>query len=300
MYNSYEIKALNEIKEWETLKPGLVLKTIDAVGKPVTVFIDNVPGPLRVTVEKAVTGFIEMLKDISYWTYSENNIIKKAREAGLNVHSIPDMAHQDIRDLDRIARRFFNSGKIIAALEGAGCGMGGLALVAADIPVIMGILFRTIQQIGSVYGFNMKDPSMTPVIMAIYNAGCSNSASAKTDALGEINIAAAVMMGKAAYTKAAARAKSSLFLKFIEQSSGIVPAQIAKNITQRKMMQLIPVIGAIMGAGFNYWLMSSTMTSAYMIFRKLHLDRKLAEEAAIAAIIAAGAPVKRRFLNLRS
>ncbi len=300
MFNTYEIKALDEIREWEKARPGLVLKTIDAVGKPVTVFIDNVPGPLRVAVEKAVIGFMEMLKDLSYWTYSERSIIKKSRRAGLNVHSISDMADQDIRDLDRIARGFFSTGKIIAALEGAGCGMGGLALVAADIPAIMGILFRTIQQIGSVYGFNMKDPAMTPVIMGIYSAGCCDSAAAKTAALADIHVAAAAMMGKAAYAKAAAKARTSLFLKFIEQSTGIVPAQIAQTIAKRKMTQFLPVIGAVVGAGFNFWLMSSTMTSAYMIFRKLHLDRKLAAEAAVSAIIAARAPVRRRSFKFRS
>ncbi len=164
-------------------------------------------------------------------------------------------------------------------------------------PAIMGILFRTIQQIGSAYGFDMKDPSMAPVVMGIYSAGCCGSAAAKTAALADLHFAAAAMTGKAAYAKAAARSKTSLLLKFLEHSTGNIPAHIAKSISKRKITQLIPVIGAVVGAGFNYWLMSSTMTSAYMIFRKLHLDNKVAAEASVSSIFASSARVKRLSSN---
>ena len=43
----YEQRALKEIEEWETAKPGLVIKTMDALGRPVTVIMEKVPRPFE-------------------------------------------------------------------------------------------------------------------------------------------------------------------------------------------------------------------------------------------------------------
>ena len=56
---------------------------------------------------------------------------------------------------------------------------------------------------------------------------------------------------------------------------------------------------AVVGAGFNYWLMGSTLTAAYMIFRKMHLERRQAAEPARPAGNPAIAAVKRRLRLLR-
>jgi len=297
--NPYEQRALREIEEWETAKPGLMTRTIDAIGRPVNVIIEKVPPPLRGTAEKAVMGFMELLRDISYWTYSEKNIISKGKRHGLRVEAVTHLADQDLEKLDRLARRHFPSAKIIAALEGAGCGMGGLALIAADIPVLMGIIFRSIQQIGTCYGFSMQDPSMLPVVMAIYNAGSSDSAAVKSAVLADMQVAAATMAGKSAYLKVAAKSRTAMAIRFIERSAASLPSQIAANISKRKLGQLIPVVGAVVGAGFNYWLMGSTLTAAYMIFRKMHLERRQAAEPARPAGNPAIAAVKRRLRLLR-
>lgn len=273
-YTGYELKVLDEIREWEEAKPGMVIKALDLIGKPITMMIENVPGSTRIIIGKAITGFMHMLKDISYWTYTENSILKKARKAGLDVASIHDLADCDIEKLDALAREYFTANKIIAALEGAGCGLGGLALIAADIPALFGISFRSIQQIGSCYGFNMQDPDMLPVIMGIIHAGSGFSVAVKSSVLADMHIAAAALAGKAAYGKLAERTKTALMIEILKKSSRSLPGQIAKNISSRKLGQAIPIIGAALGAGFNYWFMSNSITAAYMLFRKLNIERR--------------------------
>ncbi|HOD15918.1 MAG TPA: EcsC family protein [Spirochaetota bacterium] len=273
-YTGYELKVLDEIREWEEAKPGMVIQALDLIGKPISMMIENVPGSTRIIIGKAVTGFMHMLKDISYWTYTENSILKKARKAGLDVTSIHDLGDCDIEKLDELAREYFTANKIIAALEGAGCGLGGLALIAADIPALFGISFRSIQQIGSCYGFNMQDPDMLPVIMGIIHAGSGFSVAVKSSVLADMHIAAAALAGKAAYGKLAERTKTALMIEILKKSSRSLPGQIAKNISSRKLGQAIPIIGAALGAGFNYWFMSNSILAAYMLFRKLNIERR--------------------------
>ena len=53
-----------------------------------------------------------------------------------------------------------------------------------------------------------------------------------------------------------------------------LPREIAKNIVGRKLGQAIPIAGAAVGAGINYWFTSETAETSYMLFRALFLERK--------------------------
>jgi hypothetical protein len=273
-YSSYELQVLDEIREWEEAKPGMVVRALDVIGKPITVIIENVPGNTKSLIGNAITGFMEMLKDISYWTYSDKSILKRAAGEGLCVSSIAELAEQDLEKLDVLARGYFTSNKIIATLEGAGCGLGGLALIAADIPALFSISFRSIQQIGSCYGFHMQDPDMLPVIMGVIHAGSGFNVAVKSSVLADMHIAAAALAGKAAYGRLAERTKTAVMVELLKKTSRSFPAKIASNISNRKLSQAIPILGAALGAGFNYWFMSNTVLAAYMVFRKLSIERR--------------------------
>ena len=270
----YETKVLQEIKEWEQAGPGRLIKSIDILGAPIRMVIKSVPESVKHSVGKAIMGFMEMLKDISYWSFSNKSILKEARKCGINAETISDLADQDLQKLDRLARGYFSSNKVIAALEGAGCGLGGFALIAADIPALLGIGFRSIQQIGISYGFNMQNPDMVPVIMGVLHASSGVSVAVKSSVLADMHIAAAALVRDVAYKEIAERTKTGVVVELLTRSTGVLPRQLAENITRRKLSQLIPIVGAAIGAGFNYWFMGNIVVSAFMIFRKMHLERK--------------------------
>lgn len=56
-----------------------------------------------------------------------------------------------------------------------------------------------------------------------------------------------------------------------------MPQEIAKSITKKKLAQMIPFVGAAVGAGFNYWFIGQTSRTAYMLFREMYLVRKYPE-----------------------
>src|SRR5690606_17428505 len=94
---------------------------------------------------------------------------------GATAKSIKALAEEDLEVLDRTARRFFGENKVAAMLEGAGCGFGGWAFVAADVPALFTLSFRAVQQIGASYGFDMRDPEMVHVVMRVFNAGSATA-----------------------------------------------------------------------------------------------------------------------------
>src|SRR5215210_1968775 len=270
----YEKQVRAEIERWRDEKDGRLTKALNVVGTPVEWGYEKIPKAARQTIESAVVGFMEMLKDGAQWTYADSAVVKEAQKIGLEVGDYRELRDHDIKKLDQLARRYFNSNKVIAALEGAGCGWGGLALTAADIPLLFTVSFRAVQQIDSCYGFDMEDPNMLPIVMGVFNAGSATSSAAKAGALLDARMAAVMYSKNWSYKKVADRTATGVFAQILKDRTKHLPTDVAKNVTKRKIAQAIPIFGAAVGAGFNYWFMSNTVRAAYMIFREMYLNRK--------------------------
>ena len=190
-----------------------------------------------------------------------------ARARGLEVETVDDLRDQPLEALDPLAREFFNQNSILAAIEGGGTSLGGPLFIAADIPLLFTINFRLIQQIGGAYGFPLRRPEFQPLVIAIYNVAASGSQASKHAAVRELSVAAAAFAHDTGYK---GRRASGTF----REQNRHVPRELAKNLAARKLGQLIPVAGAAVGAGVNYWFTDQTAKTATMLFRSLYLERK--------------------------
>jgi hypothetical protein len=273
----YEKHARFEIDQWRDEKDGLLTNALNVVGAPVGWLYNRMPNNLSKTLEKAVMGSLGMLNNAAQWTYSDNHIIKDAKRLGIAIKDYRDLSECDLEQLDKLAQQYFMQNKLVAALEGATCGFGGLVLIAADVPLLFTISFRAVQQIGYSYGFEMDSPDMLPVVMNIFNAGSAGSSTAKVSAMADMHIAAAAFAKggrRWTYNRVAAQTQTGIIAKLLKDRTKYLPQQIAQHITKRKLGQAIPLIGAAVGGGFNYWFLQSTTRSAYMIFRDMYLVRK--------------------------
>lgn len=277
--SEYERRAFQEIEASNAPGSGVVSRAITYVSdtKAIRWVAGHVPPiPLSIMrpVLKSVQGFLEVLKDGSYWTYSDEAILRAARRENLDVERIADLADKDLDALDRVARSFFAENKIMSALEGAGTGLGGIILIAADIPAVFTVAFRAIQQIGAAYGFDMKDPNMTPIVLSALGFAAGAEEATKVAALADMHMAARMLARRLSYKKVAERTAIGGAINALKLASKNMPQEIAKNITKKKLAQMIPFVGAAVGAGFNYWFISDTSRTAYMLFREMYLARK--------------------------
>jgi hypothetical protein len=62
----------------------------------------------------------------------------------------------DMGELDTVADDLIRGGKKMAALEGAGFGLGGLITILPDLGILSAITMRTIQKLSLVYGFQFN------------------------------------------------------------------------------------------------------------------------------------------------
>ena len=59
----------------------------------------------------------------------------------------------EMNELDSVADSIIRSGMKMAALEGAGFGLGGLLTIVPDLGILSAITMRTIQKLSLLYGF---------------------------------------------------------------------------------------------------------------------------------------------------
>lgn len=262
----YERTAQREIERWERGET-LFQQALGFAMRPVDWAFDQfVPESVVDALTDALTQALSTLNDASAWTYDEDDVLAKAAEKGVRVETVAALRDQPLEDLDALAKSYASQNAVLAALSGGGAGMGGALLLAADIPVLFTVNFRLIQQIAAAYGFPLKGPGYTPLVVNIFNVAASGSREAKSDALRELAVAAAAIdAGGYRGRKAQGTLREQL---------GHVPREIAKNLGAQKLAQAIPIAGAAVGAGVNYWFTDQTAQAAVMLSRALYLERK--------------------------
>ncbi|GIV60023.1 EcsC family protein [Rhodocaloribacter litoris] len=263
----YERDVQREIEKWQHDDGSFVMQAVNWAMQPVDWVVRQFVSPeLEDQVGAVVENLLSLLNDASEWTYDAGDLLAAARKQGLDVQRIEDLRNEPLEQLDPLARSLFTQHAILAAIEGGGTGLGGAVLIAADIPLLFTINLRLIQQIGAAYGFPMRGPDYRPLVLSIFNVAASGGREAKNAALREVSVAAAALANELTY-------KGRVSGIFREQSRQL-PREIAKNLLGRKLAQTIPLAGAAVGAGINYWFTTETARAAYMLFRALYIERK--------------------------
>lgn len=265
--NSYEKEVQREIEAWESGEGSILMQVMNWAMQPMDWVVGKViSGDVEDQVDDVIAQGLSILNDASKWTHDYQDMIESANELSVNVDSIEELRDEPLEKLDELAKSTFSQNQILAAVEGGGTGLGGLVFIAADIPLLFTINLRMIQQIGGAYGFRIDSPDYRPLVLSIFNVAASGGRQAKTDAVREVSVAAAAFANDLAY-------KGKIRGAFREQNRHL-PREIVKNILGRKLAQVIPVAGAAVGAGVNYWFTTETAKTAFMLFRTLYLERK--------------------------
>jgi len=256
-----------EIEDWQHADASVAAQAMDWAMKPVDWAVDRTVSPDTLDrVVDRIHQFLSTLSDASEWTFEDDDILDAAEERGLPAQTVSDLRSQPISELDPLARSRFRQNTILAALEGGGTGLIGTAFIAADIPLLFTINLRLIQQIGACYGFPLRGPMFQPLVLSIFNAAASGGREARNEALREVSVAAAAFANDLDY-------KGRISGTFRDQNRHF-PREIAKALVERKLGQTVPLAGAAVGAGVNYWFTSETAESAFMCTRALYLEWK--------------------------
>jgi hypothetical protein len=169
---------------------------------------------------------------------------------------------------DQLANEIHNWAIGIASAEGVSSGMWGIYGLALDIPFIITFALRTIHKIGLCYGYRNKDEKGKCFVLALLSVAGANTVSEKTEAvklLRAIDVMIAKQTMKAVVEKAVQQQVGKEAVLLSMKNLG---RQLGINITERKVLQAIPAIGAAVGGSVNAWFINDVAWAARRAFQE--------------------------------
>jgi uncharacterized protein (DUF697 family) len=165
---------------------------------------------------------------------------------GLPISTYRGVYSLDIAHLDSVAAQTIHGAMKIAAVEGAGLGLGGILTVLPDLSILAAITLRTIQKLSLIYGFEFNTDEET----------------------AELWLATASAAGV------------DLSREFLEKEvvSRLVPrvirriaVQASGEVVEKWSGRLIPIASSFIGGGLNYYFVRAWGERANAHFRQKHL-----------------------------
>lgn len=264
----YDRRALAEIEAFRKpaqSRAGRVLGRITApAGKAMDLVTGSVVGE---AVTRAIQGILSLLNDGASWSVRTEAIHSEFRAKGhLGVHSPGDIHSLELEQVDRIVGYLAAKYKALAAAEGAGVGaLGGLAILG-DIPLLAALALRAVNEFAAYYGFDTSLQSERIFALSVLTLASSPTVAAKQVTLAELSRASAMLSRHAAWGELQRGASVNAF-KTSAEALGV-------RLTKGKLAQLIPVAGAVVGAGFNAWYLNEVTNTAYMLYRERFLRQR--------------------------
>lgn len=264
--SDYLQTAKEEIKHWENEGPGFLSQVGDFVLWPAQKIAETlIPDGVQERVGAAVESALRGLGAAANYTINQDEVRERVR-------TYRSEYGDELKARDETAKHYWNWHLAYAAGEGAVLGAGGIVTLAADIPAIFTIQFRLIQEIALCYGYDIDSDKEKEYVMQILRVGSASDLKAKIEFVITLKQIEELLI-KVTWKKMT----DALFRKEISQMSLLAAIkQFAKSlgiiITKRKALQMVPVIGAIVGACFNYSFTYDIGHAAYMCYRRRKIN----------------------------
>ena len=266
----YAESARDEIKQWEAEKPGTLKKLGSAMLMPAEKAAEKlIPDRVQEAVAKAIEACLIFLARQGPRTFDGAAIRKSVLDrAEVLAGSAEANAAHLLQAADERAQHYHNWHIGYAATEGAGTGALGFPGLAADIPALFGILVRQIQEIGCCYGYDPYEVEEREYLLHILRAGFASNVKLKMEFIVAMKQFEEVLvrmawkkMAKELANKEITKGAMLAGLRQLAKALGI-------QLTKRKALQMIPIVGAVVGASLNGVLANDIGRTAYMSYRR--------------------------------
>ena len=176
--------------------------------------------------------------------------------------NLSKISNQPIKMMDEISENIINARKKVAMTQGATTGVGGIFTLTIDIPFILGISLKTLQEIALCYGY---DP---------------NSKKERIFIVKCLQFVSSDIVGKQAILKELSNFSSSTYEnkdQTLSQVQGWREVMITyrDNFGWKKLFQMVPIAGMIFGSLVNKSMVHDIGEVGRMMYKKRRIMERL-------------------------
>lgn len=252
----YEKEQMRAIEAWKNEVPGVVSSTMNLIFSPATLLVQKViPG-------SAIQKILESSNRVAAGLSNSGDVLK-----GTGVETVSELRETNLELCDGLALGVYKWAIGMAIAEGGATGVTGLPGLIADIPAIITLALSTAQKTGLCYGYEFKDEMDKQFVLGVLSASGANSKKEKDEALKAIQSFEKTLVE----TDDPGLSKSNERQRFFKESqlvAGNLAKQLSINLSKRKTLQTIPIIGMGVGASANAWYIKDVGKAARRIFQQ--------------------------------
>lgn len=256
------ITYLQEIETWEKDQKGLWFW--ERLGRiPFKILDKMTPAFIQQKLALLVDELGSYIQSGGKYLINEQAMIQKIRKnsSDQNIFTIADIGNIPLEEMIALSDQLQKERVKLATVQGASTGFGGIFTLAIDIPFILGMALKTLQEIAIIHGYDPNDK-----MERIFIVKC-------------LQFTSADIVGKEAILEELSSMHNSnnVSEKMISQLQGWqeVFFTYRDQMGWKKLFQMVPVAGMIFGAYANKGMMQDVAETGIMLYRKRRIYEKL-------------------------
>jgi len=265
---AYESQALEEIQAWKNPPETLFSKAgrrMSESWNTVTDLVHKIPG-MDWAMENVITGLLELTNEITQDSVWTDGVLRDYRGRGHMISDIRDVHAYDLEVVDQVMTGLDKKYIGLASVEGAATGAAGAAGIVPDLVALVALNLRAAGEYATYCGYDITDPAERIYALQILDHVAQPSSNTKN-----VTLSPAV--------RTAARVARQQSTQILEQvgAGNVVEALVRRlgmNLTEKKLAQMVPVTGALLGGGLNYLYTTKVCRACHFIYRERFLDSK--------------------------
>ncbi|HWK21456.1 MAG TPA: EcsC family protein [Ureibacillus sp.] len=245
------VSYLEEIEKWENDQKGLFFW--EKIGRlPFKVIDKLTPKFIQAKIGLLVNEVGSYIQTGGKYLISEKQMLKKIQKVtDYPIETFEDISSMPIEDMMVLSHTLQNERGKIATVQGATTGIGGIFTLVIDIPVILGMALKSLQEIAIIHGYNPNEKEER-----IFIVKC-------------LQFASADIVGKEAILNelSSMNDKKDTSENMISQLKGWqeVFFTYRDNFGWKKLFQMVPIAGMLFGAIINNGMMRDVTEAGTML-----------------------------------
>ncbi len=247
-----EERVLREIKRWEEQISSYEVNDFEKLydewlGHYFSKFPESVRERFFESIDQWFLYTYTFLQNTTTQTEAIERMIQIARTYDENIERIEDLRSLSIEKMTYLADQQVAKNRVYSFAQGGITGAGGFLFLAADMPLIVALNLRSIQLIGTSFGYNLNHPIEMIIALKVFHAGILpkrlqsaawNDLKDLTDDFDSIMEDEAVLTDETWLDQPVRQLFKTLFIVSF----------------RKKLFQGIPLISVGIGAAYNYKL----------------------------------------------
>jgi hypothetical protein len=271
---TYERRALRQIERLKNPEPSRLSSALDAINGAISraagAVLKNRVGEL---VSNGIERMVETINQGASWAVDDDLVVGAFRDSGHTVRERRDIQRLPLREVDKTVRRYATKSRSHAFVIGASTGMLGPAGIALDIPGVVGVALRAINEYAAYYGFDVSTEDEKAFVLLILATASTPTFEERQKAMAELTKVSLLLAGR----DPRGESRRVLSTQFVARLANT----IAVRLVQSKPAQGIPIVGAGVGAAFDVWFLHEVTRMAFQLYRERFLIHRYGPQVAI-------------------